>query len=74
MHDPGKGTRLGPGRGRVGEAPSARTWVTVSGLVAELIGEGLLGELGQQESQRPGKPAILVDLARDSHAVLSPRV
>lgn len=46
------------------------TKVTVSGLVAELIGQGLLRELGQQESQRPGKPAILVDLARDAHAVL----
>jgi len=46
------------------------TKVTVSGLTAELIGEGLLHELGQQESQRPGKPAILVDLARDAHAVL----
>lgn len=46
------------------------TKVTVSGLVAELIAEGLLHELGQRESQRPGKPAILVDLARDAHAVL----
>lgn len=46
------------------------TKVTVSVLVSELIGEGLLHELGQRESQRPGKPAILVDLARDSHAVL----
>lgn len=46
------------------------TKVTVSGLVAELIGQGLLHELGQQELQRPGKPAILVDIARDAHAVL----
>lgn len=46
------------------------TKVTVSGLVAELISQGLLHELGQQELQRPGKPAILVDIARDAHAVL----
>lgn len=47
------------------------TKVTISGLVAELISEGLLHEIGQQESQRPGKPAILVDLARDAHAVVA---
>ncbi len=46
------------------------TKVTVSGIVAELITQSLLHELGQQESQRPGKPAILVDLARRNHAVL----
>ena len=46
------------------------TEVTVSGSVAELIDQGLMHELGPQESQRPGKPAILVDLARDAHAVL----
>lgn len=46
------------------------TKVTVSGLVAELIAEGLLHEIGQQESQRPGKPAILVDLARSAHSVI----
>lgn len=47
------------------------TKVTISGLVAELLEEGLLRELGHQESQRPGKPATLVDLARDTHAVLA---
>lgn len=47
------------------------TKVTVSGLVAELVAEGLVRELGQQESQRPGKPAILVDLARDDFAVIA---
>ncbi|KAM9863397.1 N-acetylmannosamine kinase [Leucobacter sp. BZR 635] len=47
------------------------TKVTISGLVAELIAEGLVQELGQQESHRPGKPAILVDLARSSHAVVA---
>ncbi|KIP52129.1 ROK family transcriptional regulator [Leucobacter komagatae] len=47
------------------------TKVTVSGLVAELIVEGLIHELGQQESHRPGKPATLVDLARSAHAVIA---
>ncbi|MCW2289677.1 ROK family transcriptional regulator [Leucobacter luti] len=47
------------------------TKVTVSGLVAELVTEGLLHELGQQESLRPGKPAILLDLARDAFAVVA---
>lgn len=47
------------------------TKVTISGLVAELIDSGLLHELGFQESQRPGKPAILVDLARDKHTVIA---
>ena len=47
------------------------TKVTISGLVAELLAEGLLHELGHRESQRPGKPATLVDLARDKHAVLA---
>lgn len=47
------------------------TKVTVSVLVAELLAELLLRELGQQEAQRPGKPAILVDLARDAFAVVA---
>jgi predicted NBD/HSP70 family sugar kinase len=47
------------------------TKVTVSVLVAELISEHLLRELGQQEAQRPGKPAILVDLARDAFSVVA---
>lgn len=65
------------GAGPASRADLARatglTKVTVSGLVAELIAGGLLRELGQRGSEapaRPGKPAILVDLARDSHAVL----
>lgn len=60
--------------GPISRADTARatglTKVTVSGLIAELIHEGLVVELGQRESARPGKPAILVDLARNSHAVL----
>lgn len=47
------------------------TKVTVSGLVAELITEGVLEELGQQESHRPGKPATLVDFARGAHAIVA---
>ena len=47
------------------------TKVTISGIVSELIGEGLLVELGQRESPRPGKPAILVDLARTRLAVVA---
>src|SRR6478735_4425577 len=37
------------------------TRVTVSDLVAELITEGLIVELGQREDARPGKPATLLD-------------
>lgn len=47
------------------------TKVTISGLVAELLTDGLVRELGHQESQRPGKPATLVDLARNDHAVIA---
>lgn len=47
------------------------TKVTISALVAELLDEGLLHEIGQQESQRPGKPAILIDIARDAFAVVA---
>lgn len=44
---------------------TALTRVTVSELVAELLGEGLLVELGTREAARPGKPATLLDLAHD---------
>ncbi|MBL3685766.1 ROK family transcriptional regulator [Leucobacter zeae] len=47
------------------------TKVTISVIVAELMAEGLIHELGPQESQRPGKPAILVDLARDAFVVVA---
>lgn len=40
------------------------TRVTVSDLVAALIGEGLVVELGQREDARPGKPATLIDVDR----------
>ena len=38
------------------------TRVTVSDLVAELIVEGLVLEMGQREDARPGKPATLLEL------------
>lgn len=45
--------------------------VTVSDLVASLIDEGLLIEVGTSESQRAGKPAVLVDLARSAFAIVT---
>lgn len=47
------------------------TKVTVSTIVAELLAEGLVEELGLQPSIGPGKPATLVDLARSAHAVIA---
>ena len=38
------------------------TRVTISDLVSELIGEGLVLEMGQREDARPGKPATLLEL------------
>ena len=38
------------------------TRVTISDLVAELIVEGLVVEMGQREDARPGKPATLLEL------------
>ena len=54
--------------GRVSRADIARltrlTRVTVSDLVAELIAEDLIIELGKREDSRPGKPATLLDINR----------
>lgn len=47
------------------------TRVTISDLVAELIDESLVVERGVREANRPGKPAILVDLARDEHHIVA---
>src|SRR5690349_703911 len=57
------------------------TRVTISDLVAQLIGDDLVVELGQREDARPGKPATLLDINRrgfqiigidlSDHAVLS---
>jgi len=54
--------------GRASRADLARetglTRVTISDLVAELIAEGLVVELGQRDDARPGKPAVLLDVNR----------
>ncbi|PII83751.1 sugar kinase [Leucobacter sp. OLJS4] len=47
------------------------TKVTVSDLVSELTAEGLMLELGTREVTGPGKPAMLVDLARTTRAIVS---
>ncbi|MCU1509604.1 MAG: sugar kinase [Glaciihabitans sp.] len=46
------------------------TRVTVSDLVAELIAESLIIELGQREDARPGKPATLLDLNREAFQII----
>jgi len=46
------------------------TRVTVSDLVAELIGESLVVETGQREDARPGKPATLLDLNRNAFQII----
>ncbi|WP_350350081.1 ROK family transcriptional regulator [Agromyces sp. G08B096] len=46
------------------------TRVTVSDLVAELIAEGLVVELGQREDARPGKPATLIDVDRAAFQIV----
>ncbi len=46
------------------------TRVTVSDLIAELIGENLVKEIGQREDARPGKPATLLDLNRDAFQIV----
>jgi predicted NBD/HSP70 family sugar kinase len=46
------------------------TRVTVSDLVAELIAEGLVVELGQREDARPGKPATLIDVDRTAFQII----
>ncbi|MCX7521953.1 ROK family transcriptional regulator [Microbacterium sp. STN6] len=38
------------------------TRVTISDLVAELVAEGVIVELGQRDEARPGKPAVLLDM------------
>lgn len=50
---------------------SGLTRVTVSDLVAELIGEGLLEELGAPVETRVGKPPTLVGLVPDAKQVVA---
>src|ERR1700679_1424410 len=60
--------------GQLSRADIARetglTRVTVSDLVADLIGENLVIEIGQREDARPGKPATLLDLNREAFQIL----
>ncbi len=46
------------------------TRVTISDLVAALIDDGYVVEQGVREASGPGKPAILVDIARDGHRIV----
>lgn len=46
------------------------TRVTVSDLVAELIEEGLVVEIGTREDSRPGKPATLLDISRNAFQIV----
>ncbi len=60
--------------GRLSRADMARetglTRVTISDLVSELLGEGLLVELGHREESRPGKPGTLVDINRSAFHIV----
>jgi predicted NBD/HSP70 family sugar kinase len=46
------------------------TRVTISDLVAQLIVDDLIVELGQREDARPGKPATLLDINRSGFQIL----
>ena len=46
------------------------TRVTVSDLIAELMVENLVIEIGQREDARPGKPATLLDLNRTAFQIV----
>jgi predicted NBD/HSP70 family sugar kinase len=46
------------------------TRVTISDLVAELIADGFIAEIGMREASGPGKPAMLVDLDRAGHRIV----
>ena len=50
---------------------SGLTRVTVSDLVGELVGEGLVEELGAPSGSRVGKPPMLVGLASDAAHIVS---
>jgi predicted NBD/HSP70 family sugar kinase len=60
--------------GSVSRADLARatglTRVTISDLVAQLIADDLIVELGQREDARPGKPATLLDINRTGFQIL----
>lgn len=46
------------------------TRVTISDLVAQLIADGYIVEIGMREASGPGKPAMLLDLDRDGHRIV----
>ncbi|MFT4122386.1 MAG: ROK family transcriptional regulator [Microbacteriaceae bacterium] len=46
------------------------TRVTISDLVAELIGESLVIETGQREEARPGKPATMLEISRSAFQII----
>lgn len=46
------------------------TRVTISDLVGELINDGFVEEKGVREAVGPGKPAMLIDLARGAHQII----
>lgn len=60
--------------GQLSRADIARetglTRVTISDLVAHLLEEGLLLELGHREESRPGKPGTLVDINRSAFHIV----
>ncbi|HEV7740990.1 MAG TPA: ROK family transcriptional regulator, partial [Pseudolysinimonas sp.] len=60
--------------GSISRADLARatglTRVTISDLVAQLIADDLIVELGQREDARPGKPATLLDINRTGFQIL----
>ncbi|MFD3446962.1 ROK family protein [Microbacteriaceae bacterium 4G12] len=60
--------------GRLSRADLARrtglTRVTTSDLVAELLDDALVVEVGQREGSRPGKPATLLEVNRSGHQII----
>ena len=44
--------------------------VTISDVVADLVDEGLVVELGTRAPSRPGKPATMLDINRDGHHII----
>ncbi|MEO6116633.1 MAG: ROK family transcriptional regulator [Pseudolysinimonas sp.] len=46
------------------------TRVTISDLVADLMGENLIVEVGQRDESRPGKPATMLDINRGGFQII----
>ncbi|MBA8817519.1 putative NBD/HSP70 family sugar kinase [Microbacterium halimionae] len=46
------------------------TRVTISDLVADLISDGFVTEIGMREAAGPGKPAMLVDIDHAAHRIV----